>query len=99
MRAAASRSALTTSISTSPAALVSALTQLPVPPETVVFGEIGLSGEVRAVSQTDARLKEAGKLGFARALIPPRRAKSGTKAARDGTLAISEIGHLRELVD
>jgi DNA repair protein RadA/Sms len=77
------------------AALVSALTQNPVPAETVVFGEIGLSGEIRAVSQTDARLKEAGKLGFARALTPPRRGK----APRDGALAIREIGHLRELLE
>lgn len=81
------------------AALVSALTQRPVPAETVVFGEIGLAGEVRAVSQTDARLKEAGKLGFARALTPPRRGKGGTKAPREGLLGVTEIGHLRELVE
>jgi DNA repair protein RadA/Sms len=76
------------------AALVSALTQNPVPAETVVFGEIGLSGEVRAVSQSDARLKEAGKLGFTQALTPPRRGKG----AREGMLAVTEIHHLRELV-
>jgi DNA repair protein RadA/Sms len=81
------------------AALVSALTQRPVPAEAVVFGEIGLSGEVRAVSQTDARLKEASKLGFARALTPPRRGKGGGKPPREGALAIREIEHLRELVD
>jgi DNA repair protein RadA/Sms len=78
------------------AALISALTQQAVPAETVVFGEIGLSGEIRAVSQTDARLKEAGKLGFARAVVPTRRATK--KGARDGGIATQEIGHLRELV-
>jgi DNA repair protein RadA/Sms len=36
----------------------------------VVFGEISLSGEVRAVSRMDSRLKEAAKLGFRRALAP-----------------------------
>jgi DNA repair protein RadA/Sms len=77
------------------AALVSALTQNPVPAETVVFGEIGLSGEVRAVSQSDARLKEAGKLGFACALTPPRR----NKGSREAGLAVTEIHHLRELVE
>src|SRR5581483_9045601 len=46
------------------AALISASSQAPVPAETVVFGEIGLSGEVRPVAQAEARLKEAGKLGF-----------------------------------
>jgi DNA repair protein RadA/Sms len=80
------------------AALVSALTQQPVPAETVVFGEIGLSGEVRAVGQSEARLKEAGKLGFARALTPQRRGKSA-RAPREGAIAVAEIAHLRELVE
>ncbi|HSV28558.1 MAG TPA: DNA repair protein RadA, partial [Candidatus Omnitrophota bacterium] len=52
------------------AALVSSATDTPAPADMVVFGEIGLSGEVRAVSQTDARLKEAAKLGFAQATVP-----------------------------
>src|SRR3984885_10512858 len=42
----------------------------PVPGDMVVSGEIGFSGEIRSVSQADARLKEAGKLGFERALVP-----------------------------
>ena len=46
----------------------------------VVFGEIGLSGEIRPVSQMAARLKEAGKLGFSKALTPRWRGK----AANDG---------------
>ena len=57
------------------AALVSALSFEPVPADTVVFGEIGLSGEIRPVGQADARLKEAAKLGFAAALVPPRRGR------------------------
>ena len=78
------------------AALVSAASDRPVPAETVVFGEIGLSGEVRAVSQTEARLKEAAKLGFSGAWTPARRAKAGRAAA--GGLAITEIAHLHDLV-
>jgi DNA repair protein RadA/Sms len=76
------------------AALVSALTFEPVPADTVVFGEIGLSGEVRPVGQSDARLKEAAKLGFAAALVPARRGR----ASGDPGLAIHGINHLRELV-
>jgi DNA repair protein RadA/Sms len=79
------------------AALISALTEQPVPAECVVFGEIGLSGEVRAVSQSDARLKEASKLGFTSALVPPRRGKGG-KPPREGGIAVTEIAHLRDLV-
>ena len=61
------------------AALVSAATDHPVPAEVVVFGEIGLSGEIRAVSQAEARLKEAAKLGFTGAWTPPRRKSGGGK--------------------
>src|SRR5438270_140342 len=59
------------------AALVSALTEVPVPAETVVFGEIGLSGRVRPVAHADARLKEAAKLGFAEAWVPQRPGRRG----------------------
>src|SRR5438309_952407 len=59
------------------AALVSALTETPVPADTVVFGEIGLSGRVRPVAHAEARLKEAAKLGFAEAWVPAGRAARG----------------------
>lgn len=52
------------------AALVSALSERPVPIDSVTFGEIALSGEVRPVAHANLRLKEAGKLGFGRALLP-----------------------------
>ncbi len=41
-----------------------------IPPNTVVFGEVGLSGEIRSVSMPQVRLKEAKKLGFERAIVP-----------------------------
>ena len=52
------------------AALVSSLSGVPVPADMIVFGEIGLSGEVRSVGQIDQRLKEAAKLGFSVAVVP-----------------------------
>jgi DNA repair protein RadA/Sms len=52
------------------AALMSAREDTPLPPETVVFGEISLSGALRPVPQTELRLKEAEKLGFTAALLP-----------------------------
>ena len=45
-------------------ALISSFRGRPLPPGSVFFGEIGLSGEIRAVPQVDLRLKEAAKLGF-----------------------------------
>jgi DNA repair protein RadA/Sms len=52
------------------AALVSSLSNAALPADAVYFGEVSLTGAVRAVPQAAARLKEAGKLGFARAVIP-----------------------------
>lgn len=51
-------------------ALISAISNCPVPDDIVVFGEIALSGEVRNVPRIDARLKEAEKLGFLGAFMP-----------------------------
>jgi len=52
------------------AALVSSLRDLPLPAGTLVFGEVGLAGEVRAVGQVDQRLAEAAQLGFSRCVLP-----------------------------
>ena len=80
------------------AALASAATETPTSAGTVYFGELGLSGEVRQVAQADARLKEAQKLGFGTACLPPRLARAGrTPAAPDG-LRLDEIGHVADLV-
>ena len=38
--------------------------------KTVFFGEVGLAGEIRGISQAEARVKEAGKLGFERCILP-----------------------------
>ena len=53
------------------AALVSSALDAPLPQDCVVFGEVSLSGEVRPVGRMEARLKEAAKLGFGRALAAP----------------------------
>jgi DNA repair protein RadA/Sms len=62
------------------AALASAATGQPTHAGAVYFGEVGLSGEIRQVAQADARLKEAQKLGFERAVLP-RRVARGSRAA------------------
>ncbi|MBI5187486.1 MAG: DNA repair protein RadA [Nitrospirae bacterium] len=50
--------------------IASSLREVPVDPRIFVFGEIGLSGEIRAVTQAEQRLKEASKVGFKQAVIP-----------------------------
>jgi DNA repair protein RadA/Sms len=80
------------------AALVSALTETPVPADAVIFGEIALSGNVRPVGHTETRLKEAAKLGFGTAWMPLRRSPSaGRSPAFESGLNMVAIGHLSEL--
>lgn len=52
------------------ATIVSSLKDTPIDPKIFVFGEIGLSGEVRAVSQAETRIREAAKIGFRKGVIP-----------------------------
>ncbi len=64
------------------------------PAKTVVFGEVGLSGEVRPVYNGEERLKEAVSLGFKRAIVPkanqPRRAIEG--------MSINAVANLEEAI-
>ena len=75
------------------AALLSAREDSALPADTVVFGEISLSGALRPVGQTENRLKEAMKLGFT-AAIAPERSKTGDGAG----LAIRAMPDLTQVV-
>ena len=52
------------------AAIASSFRSVPIPPETAVFGEVGLTGEIRGVMQAQARAREAQTLGFKRLVVP-----------------------------
>ena len=73
------------------AALTSALTDSPIPSDSIFFGEIGLSSEVRQVARADARLKEAEKLGFTRAICP------SVAATKSLTIEVKSLETLRQL--
>lgn len=79
------------------AALVSALSERPVPAGAVVFGEVALSGEVRPVAHAPLRLKEAAKLGFDRALLPP--GASGEPGGEGAALTLTPFRTLGGVVD
>jgi len=55
--------------------IISSLRDLPLGSDTVAIGEIGLGGEVRAVSQVEKRIQEAAKLGFRRIILPSQNLK------------------------
>ncbi len=78
-------------------AIVSSLTNHPLPADMVIFGEIGLSGEIRAVSQPNLRLKEAHKLGFRSAIVPSQYSKDKKKSNLD--INIHEIGNVQKLIN
>jgi DNA repair protein RadA/Sms len=76
------------------ATLISSLTNAPLPPDAVYFGEVSLSGVVRPVGQTSLRLKEAQKLGFARAVVPD----AARVEANDSGLMLAPVSTLTSLV-
>ena len=57
-------------------AIISSYHNKPVKEDTAVFGEVGLSGEVRAIAQAEARVNEAKKLGFKKCILPASCKKS-----------------------
>ena len=78
-------------------AIVSSLTNRPLPADMVIFGEIGLSGEIRAVSQPNLRLKEARKLGFKSAIVPSQYNKDKKLSSAD--ISLHEIGNVQKLIN
>jgi DNA repair protein RadA/Sms len=78
------------------ASLASNLLDRAIDPETVVFGEVGLAGEVRAISQPMARISEARKLGFKRCVMPRDNLK-GLKKMKE--MEIVGVGLITEAVD
>ncbi|MBP5222890.1 MAG: DNA repair protein RadA [Lachnospiraceae bacterium] len=72
-------------------AVVSSFRNKALPPKLVAFGEVGLSGEVRAVSQADQRVAEAEKLGFEICMIPKANLVAG-RAEKPGGKKIKVIG-------
>ncbi len=85
------------------AALLSSISHVALPVTQVVFGEISLSGAVRASAHTAARLKESGKLGFTEAIMPasgPGPGELPGDGQRDGQrVSLVRLANLRDLAD
>lgn len=81
-------------------ALISAARDLAIPSSTILIGEIGLTGEVRMISNLEDRLKEAEKLGFENCIIPKANEKNKNFKALKNNLKkinIKTISHVRDL--
>ncbi|NOY38789.1 MAG: DNA repair protein RadA, partial [Nitrospirae bacterium] len=76
--------------------IASSLREIPLPNDLFVFGEAGLSGEIRAVNQAEARLNEGEKIGFKKAIMPEsnmRRLKHKT------SLQVTGVGDIHEAIE
>ena len=76
-------------------AILSAWREKPMPADMAVFGEVGLTGEVRPVGQPEARAREAANLGFAQLLLPRGNAARVRKADIAATLAANSAASVR----
>jgi DNA repair protein RadA/Sms len=76
-------------------AIVSSLKSKPLPEKLVVFGEVGLAGEVRPVQRGQERLKEAAKLGFTHAIIP----KANAPKQKIPGMEVIVVGRVEEAVE
>lgn len=78
------------------AAMASSFLDRPVDARTIVLGEVGLAGEVRAVSQVETRVKEAARLGFNRCIVPKSNMPSLAKMAKVEIFSINSLAELLE---
>ncbi len=78
-------------------AIVSSFRNKAVDTKTVVFGEVGLSGEVRAVNMAETRIMEAKKLGFTTVILPKSNLTPSVKAIKD--IELIGVSDIREAMD
>ncbi|HGY10963.1 MAG TPA: DNA repair protein RadA, partial [Desulfobacterales bacterium] len=78
------------------AALASSFLDKPVDKQTTLIGEIGLTGEIRAVGHAQARIKEAAKMGFTKCLVPRNNIK---QLSRIKNMTIESVSFLKSVVE
>jgi DNA repair protein RadA/Sms len=78
------------------AAIASSFLDRPIDPKTVVFGEVGLTGEVRGINQMEVRIREAARMGFKRCVLPRTQLRGGAKV--EG-IELVRVDHLRGLLE
>ena len=79
------------------AAVASSYRNVPIAADVVLLGEIGLSGELRSVSQLTQRLREAAKLGFTRAVVPRHAIRREKDRAGRGAMSVGEANDAADL--
>jgi DNA repair protein RadA/Sms len=80
------------------ASLLSSFLDRPIPDNTLIFGEVGLAGEIRRTSRSGQRFSEAARLGFDTIIAPKANVKEASKIKGSKFRAISHMDELRELI-
>jgi DNA repair protein RadA/Sms len=79
-------------------AMISSFLDRPVDKNLVVFGEVGLAGEIRGVSQPEVRIKEAKKLGFSRCLLPKGNVEACSRIEGVELVPVDSVQQLMEVL-
>lgn len=80
------------------AALLSSFMERSVAAGTVIFGEVGLAGEVRRVSRADARINEAARLGFNRIIVPASNSEPSSLPENVTAIGVSHVNELTPML-
>jgi DNA repair protein RadA/Sms len=80
------------------AAIASSYQDKAIDPQTVLFGEVGLAGEIRGISQAEARIKEAGKLGFKRCILPSSNSRQLSHIKNPELTGVSSLAECWEIL-
>jgi DNA repair protein RadA/Sms len=78
------------------AAVASGFRERPMDPKILIFGEVGLGGEVRAIHQAEVRLREAAKMGFKQCLLPER---NRARLDRVDGIDVIGVGDIRQALE
>jgi DNA repair protein RadA/Sms len=78
--------------------MISSFLDRPVDKNLVVFGEVGLAGEVRGVSQPEVRIKEATKLGFSRCALPKGNLDACARMEGAELVPVESVGQLMDIL-
>ena len=80
------------------AAIASSYQDKAIDAQTVLFGEVGLAGEIRGISQAEARIKEAGKLGFKRCILPSSNSRQLSHIKNPELTGVSSLAECWEIL-
>jgi DNA repair protein RadA/Sms len=80
-------------------AIASTFRDRPVRPDTVVFGEVGLSGEIRSVSNVDRRIMEASRMGFSACVLPGGARRAAERIRSDRLPELFFVDNINEALD